>query len=143
MSSAPWSRTNRSGQPAGERRFEGTQHDDVLGRACSQGVRPGRSRGDRLTREWRQSPRVGFDCRVRWSLHGVEHFGTARDASETGAGFTVRLDSSPRVGDAIRLVYELEEQYHWLLDEAAVVTRCRPRPDGLCDVGVRLREIPM
>lgn len=49
--------------------------------------------------------------------------------------------SAPRVGDRIRLVYELDEGREWVLDESAEVIRCDPAEDGLCEVGVRLRRL--
>jgi hypothetical protein len=73
----------------------------------------------------------------------VDRYGLARDVSETGAGFTVRTICQPRVGQKIRLVFELDDDYEWVVDDRAVVTRCDPRSDGLCDVGVRLWEIQM
>ncbi len=93
----------------------------------------------------REHLRLGFDCPIRWSHvgGGVDRRGLARDASESGAGFTVRAISRPEVGQSLRLVFELDDDHEWIVDEAAVVARCDPRPDGLCDVGVVLREINM
>ncbi|HOA72210.1 MAG TPA: PilZ domain-containing protein [Phycisphaerae bacterium] len=120
---------------------------DVLAQACREGIAirwPGPGRAEHaLPRELRAVPRIPFDCPARWTSGGVERFGTARDASEAGAGFIVRADSRPELGQTVRLVFELDDTHHWLLDEQAVVTRCTPRPDGRYDVGVRLREIVM
>lgn len=94
-----------------------------------------------LPGENRARPRLQFDCTIRWNDGGVDRLGTARDASEIGVGFTVRSICRPHVGQAIRLVFELDDGYEWMVDDRAVVTRCDLRPDGLCDVGVRLRHI--
>jgi hypothetical protein len=110
----------------------------------------------RARREWTGSPRdriraivgrrsalrIPFDCPARWSTAcGVDRFAQARDASESGAGLIVRAIGRPRVGERIRLAFELDEEHEWVLDAQAEVVRCDPRPDGLYDVGVRLGEL--
>jgi hypothetical protein len=115
--------------------------DDVLARACREPLPVHRDHTFGLPREYRVRPRLRFDCPIRWSCGGVDRFGIARDASEIGAGFTVRSLSQPQVGQEIRLVFELDDDHEWIVDEKAVVARCDPRPDGLCDVGVRLRKL--
>lgn len=84
--------------------------------------------------------RLPFDCPVRWSSGRVDRYGACRDVSERGAGFTVRRLSVPRIGERIRLVFELEPEREWVVDEAARVNRCDPRPDGMYDVGVELTD---
>jgi len=91
----------------------------------------------------RASSRIRFDCPVRWRRGGADRYGWARDASEAGAGFTVRSLGAPAVGDTIRLVFELDDRYEWVVDEKAVVRRCDPRDHGLCEVGVRLSDLEM
>lgn len=87
----------------------------------------------------RSHARVGFDCPVRWGAGQEERLGWARDASETGAGFSVQADRAPSVGDRIRLVFQLDNYCDWLLDRQAVVTHCTPIDGGLCSVGVQLK----
>jgi hypothetical protein len=92
--------------------------------------------------ERRLYARLPFDCPVRWSAGDTsgtaERRGVSRDVSESGAGFTVRPLSAPEIGDRIRVVFELESEIEWVVDERARVTRCAPRHDGLYDVGVAL-----
>ena len=88
--------------------------------------------------ERRAHERVGFNCPVRWDAGGVDRVGWARDASERGAGFTTRAISAPQVGQGIRLVFELDSVREWVLDERAIVARCDPGDQGLCQIGVRL-----
>jgi len=94
--------------------------------------------------ERRAFPRVGFDCPVRWNTGGVDRFGWARDASEGGAGFTVRSISKPGVGQTIHLAFELDPLLEWVADTEATVERCDELDDGLWNVGVRFRplEVP-
>jgi len=91
----------------------------------------------------RASSRIRFDCPVRWGRGGADRFGWARDASEQGAGFTVRSLSAPSLDDTIRLVFELDDRYEWVVDDNAVVRRCDPRDDGMCEVGVQLSDLGM
>ena len=86
--------------------------------------------------ERRACPRIGFDCPVRWNRGGADGVGWARDASESGAGFVARDICAPAVGQKITLVYELEPDLEWVLDENATVVRCDDRPGGLQSVGV-------
>lgn len=88
--------------------------------------------------ERRRYLRLGFDCPVRWSDGMVDRFGMSRDVSEAGAGFTVRGMSAPRIGQNIRLVFELDPEREWVVDEHAKVTRCEPREADLYEVGVEL-----
>jgi hypothetical protein len=147
MASEAWDLVDRD-RAFGRDRFASERGPtDVLARACREGVAASRQAPRRaehaMPRELRGVPRIPFDCPVRWTSGGVERFGTARDASETGAGFTVRADSRPEPGQAVRLVFQLDDTHDWLLDEQAVVARCTPRPDGRYDVGVRLSDIAM
>ncbi len=112
---------------------------DILGRTPF----PTRRRLPVLPTDNRARPRLSFYCTIRWSDGGADRHGIARDASEIGVGFTVRALSKPMVEQNIRLVFELDDGYEWVVDDRAVVTRCDPRPDGLCDIGVRLRQIDM
>lgn len=98
--------------------------------------------------EWTQPdrrafPRIPFDCPVRWNSGGADRPGRARDVSEGGAGFTVRAMSAPKVGQAIRLMFELDPRLEWIVDERATVERCDEQSSGLWDVGVRLNELEM
>ena len=93
--------------------------------------------------ENRAFPRVGFDCPVRWSTGGADRCGWARDASEAGAGFTVRSISAPQVGQTIQLSFELDPRLEWIVDENAVVERCDEQGNGLWEVGVRLSDLGM
>lgn len=97
--------------------------------------------GDSLPHERRDHTRIRFDCPVRWSVGGVDRFGIARDVSELGAGFTVRQISQPAIGARIQVVFELAENYEWIVDDKAIVTRCDRRADGMFDVGVHLRKM--
>lgn len=74
---------------------------------------------------------------MRWTAGGVDRAGWARDVSDNGAGFTVRSLSAPPVGAKIRVVFDLEEDQEWVVDERAIVTRCDEHSQGLCDIGVR------
>jgi hypothetical protein len=96
---------------------------------------------DRPIGERRSHVRLPFDCTARWSDGRVDRFGITRDVSEAGAGFTVRPLSAPAVGERVKLVFELDAEREWLVDEAARVVRCDARDDGLFDVGVELRPI--
>jgi hypothetical protein len=91
--------------------------------------------------ERRTCSRTGFDCPVRWNDGGADRVGWARDASEGNAGFVTRAISAPRVGQSIHLVFELDPDLEWLVDEEAVVARCEHRKDDLCHVGVRLSPV--
>ena len=113
----------------------------MLDQACQEPFPVRRSKKFSLPREDRSALRLEFDCPIRWSCGGVDRFGIARDASETGAGFTVRSISQPSVGQEIRLVFELDGTCEWVVDERAIVTRCDPRPDGMTDVGVQLQPL--
>ena len=124
-------------------RFRSSHPDDVLEQAYREPFPVRRSKKLSLPREDRSALRLEFDCPIRWSCGGVDRFGTARDASEIGAGFTVRSISQPCIGQEIRLVFELDGIYEWVVDERAIVTRCDPRPDGMTDVGVRLQPLNM
>lgn len=97
-----------------------------------------------LTRaERRAFPRVEFDCPARWSTGGADRCGWARDASEAGAGFTVRSISAPQVGQSIQLSFELDPRLEWVVDENAIVERCDEQGNGLWEVGVRLGDLGM
>ena len=102
---------------------------------------PAPKRSGPQSAERRSFPRVDFNCPVRWSTAGADRFGTARDASENGAGFTVRALSSPKVGDKITLVFELDPNHEWVADTEARVARCDPIGDGLRDVGVQFSQL--
>lgn len=119
------------------RRFTG-EPADVLARACRGELSPPAGRTGRRP-EQRRRPRLRFDCPIRWSTGGVDRFGEARDVSEIGAGFTVRTLNRPAVGQNITLVFELDDEYEWVVDDRATVARCDERGDGLWDVGVQLR----
>lgn len=93
--------------------------------------------------ERRAHPRIGFRSPAHWDLGGVSRPGFSRNVSEAGAGFVTRRLSAPKIGDRIRLVYELDDAREWVLDESAEVVRCDPIEDGLCDVGVHLRKLAM
>ena len=91
--------------------------------------------------ERRRHMRIGFDCPVRWNIGGVDRVGWARDVSESGAGFLVRPINAPDPGEDIRLIFELDENHQWMVDDRAHVQRCESRPDGLVEVGVQLTPI--
>jgi hypothetical protein len=93
--------------------------------------------------ERRAHHRLGFRAPAHWDLGGVSRPGLSHNVSEAGAGFVTRRLSAPRIGDRIRLVYELDDAREWVLDESAEVVRCDPIEDGLCDVGVRLQPMAM
>lgn len=122
-------------------RAASSSRDDVLAHARREPLHVGRDHMFGLRGDYRVRPRLQFDCPIRWNCDGVDRFGMARDASEIGAGFTVRSLSRPLVGQAIRLVFELEDDHEWIVDDQAIVARCDRRADGLYDVGVRLREL--
>jgi hypothetical protein len=86
----------------------------------------------------RNSPRKPFDCVVRWDTGGVERYGQSKDVSMYGAGFTVRSLSAPQIGQRVRVVLQLADDYDWLLDDAAIVQRCDSVGEDLCEVGIRL-----
>ena len=95
----------------------------------------------RPIRERRAHMRLAFDCPARWTDGLADRNGTSRDVSQSGAAFTVRPLSAPRIGEQIRLVFELDAEQEWVVDENATVVRCDPRDDGLFDVGVRLQPM--
>jgi hypothetical protein len=90
--------------------------------------------------ERRQTPRLGFDCPVRWNNGGVDRFGQTLDISDHGLGFTTRPLCIPKRGDRIDLVLELDEQHDWPVDTAATVVRCDPLPQGLYVIGVQFSQ---
>jgi hypothetical protein len=92
-------------------------------------------------RERRQTPRVGFDCCLRWTDGGADRAGRTLDMSEAGMGFLTRRLSAPRIGQRIQVILELDDEQEWLVDTAATVVRTRQKPDGLCSVGLRLSPI--
>jgi hypothetical protein len=98
-------------------------------------------RAARPTRERRSHVRLAFDCPARWNDGSADRCGTTRDVSDAGAGFTVRALCAPAVGQQIKLIFELDAEREWLVDEKARVVRCDARDDGLFDVGVELRPI--
>jgi len=95
-------------------------------------------------RERRQHHRLGFRCPVHWDQGedtGATRSGYSRDVSESGAGFITRSLSAPRIGDRIRVVFELDGENNWLVDERAHVVRCDSISDNLCNVGIELRSL--
>ena len=92
--------------------------------------------------ERRTQARVGFDCPVRWGDEGQERFGWARDASESGAGFTVPAHSAPTMGDRVRVVFQLDNYCDWLINRQAHVRYCEPIEGGLCHIGVQFAPTP-
>jgi hypothetical protein len=86
----------------------------------------------------RAHPRVGFDCPIQWGTDGTARVGWARDASETGASFSLQAMIAPAVGQTGRLVFRLDNYCEWLVDIEAVVQWCKPGDGSLCHVGVRL-----
>ena len=93
------------------------------------------------TRERRANPRIPFDCPIRWSTGGVDRNGWARNVSDNGAGFTVRSLCLPSVGQAVRVVFELDSTLEWLVDEQATVVRCQQICPDLWDVAVRFEPL--
>lgn len=91
--------------------------------------------------ERRTHHRIGFRSPAHWDAGGASRPGFSRDVSDSGAGFVTRRLSAPRIGDRIRLVFELDEKREWVVDDAAEVVRCDPIEDGLCSVGVRLQPL--
>jgi len=85
--------------------------------------------------------RLAFDCPARWTDGSVDRYGISRDISQTGVSFTVRPLSIPHLGERIKLIFELDTEREWVVDENAIVVRCDPREDGLFDVGVELRPV--
>lgn len=85
--------------------------------------------------------RLAFDCPARWTDGSADRYGLSRDVSQTGASFTVRALSAPRLGERIRLIFELDSDREWVVDENATVVRCDPRDDDLFDVGVELQPV--
>jgi len=81
---------------------------------------------------------VGFDCPVRWGTEGEARIGWAQDASENGAGFTIRTTTPPSVGDEVELVFKLDNYCEWLVDHRAVVQWCELAGNGAYRVGVKL-----
>ncbi len=86
--------------------------------------------------ERRSHARVAYDCPVRWGADGQERFGWARDASERGAGFLIPANGAPCVGDRVRVVFQLDNCWDWLIDKQARVRYCEPVEGGLYHVGV-------
>jgi hypothetical protein len=81
--------------------------------------------------------RVGFDCPVRWCKDGTDRFGWARDASESGAGFTVPTSAAPQIGEEIAVVFRLDNYCDWeICDRARVVWR-DDASSGTSHIGVR------
>lgn len=92
-------------------------------------------------REKREHTRIHFDCPVRWNMGQRMHFGWARDVSESGASFTTKQFTAPRIGEKIKLVFELDTVCEWLVDDDAEVIRSEQVSSDLCCIGVRLREL--
>jgi len=90
----------------------------------------------------RAYPRIAFDCPIHWrsdrTSRIISRMGWACNASEIGASFTLRGMHQPIVGETGRLVFHVDNYYHWLLGQKAVVEWCKPIDGGLCQVGVRL-----
>jgi hypothetical protein len=95
----------------------------------------------RPIRERRSHDRLAFQCLTRWNDGSADRYGISRDISQSGAALTVRALSAPRPGEQIRLVFELDSEREWIVDENATVVRCDSRDDGLFDVGVRLQPM--
>lgn len=89
----------------------------------------------------RRSPRLGFDCPLRWNDGdgGVDRPGWTYDLSDDGVGFTTRALSAPRPGQRIAVALELDDENEWLVDSAATVVRSEPREHGLWAIGLQLR----
>ena len=96
---------------------------------------------ERHLRERRQTPRIGFDCPLRWSDGGAERTGQTTDMSDAGMGFITRCLSAPRLGQQIQVILELDDDHEWLVDTGATVVRTRREADGHCTVGLRLSPL--
>lgn len=88
----------------------------------------------------RRHPRLGFDCPLRWTDGGPDRMAWVRDISEQGVGLVTRGLSTPKPGQQIHLVAELDDERDWLIDPAATVVRAEPIGNGLYSVGVFLSE---
>ena len=93
-----------------------------------------------VVRNRRRSPRIGFDCPLRWNQGGADRTGWTRDLSENGVGFITRTLSAPSLGQRIRVVLELDEEHEWPVDTEARVVHSEPQGHGLCAVGLQLRS---
>ncbi len=91
--------------------------------------------------ERRNSPRIKFDCPVRWNTGTRQQIGWACNVSESGAAFTAHIPQIPLPGDKVHVVFELDSVCEWLVDDQAEVVRCEPLNDKLCQVAVRLSEM--